>query len=70
MLYIKLRSVSNWFLKSNIYKLNFQISDLEKGKLESAMGQFDDLCRKFDGGANGGVEKLCTAAFRPKLKSE
>lgn len=47
-----------------------QISELEKGKLESAMVQFDDLCRKFDTAASGGVEKLCSAAFRPKLKSE
>uniref|UniRef100_A0A158R5M8 Conserved oligomeric Golgi complex subunit 4 n=1 Tax=Syphacia muris TaxID=451379 RepID=A0A158R5M8_9BILA len=46
------------------------ISELENGKLESALGQFDDLCRKFDNAANNGVEKLCTAAFRPKLKTE
>uniref|UniRef100_A0A915CIL2 Conserved oligomeric Golgi complex subunit 4 n=2 Tax=Parascaris TaxID=6254 RepID=A0A915CIL2_PARUN len=46
-----------------------QLTTLEKGKLENAMAQFDDLVRKFDNAANIGVEKLCAAAFRPKLKT-
>ncbi|VDK43066.1 unnamed protein product [Anisakis simplex] len=46
-----------------------QLSDSEKGKLDNALSQFDDLVRKFDNFANVGVEKLCAAAFRPKLKT-
>ncbi|VDM50097.1 unnamed protein product [Toxocara canis] len=46
-----------------------QLTDSEKGKLENAMAQFDDLVRKFENAANVGVEKLCAAAFRPKLKT-
>nr|CRZ23295.1 BMA-COGC-4 [Brugia malayi] len=45
-----------------------EVSELEKGKLENAVSQLDDLVRKFDSSANIGVDKLCTAVFRPKLK--
>ncbi|VDK85759.1 unnamed protein product, partial [Onchocerca ochengi] len=45
-----------------------EVSELEKGKLENAVSQLDDLIRKFDSSANLGVDKLCAAAFRPKLK--
>ncbi|VDN38639.1 unnamed protein product [Gongylonema pulchrum] len=45
------------------------LSEVEKGKLENAVSQLDDLVRKFDSSANVGVDKLCAAAFRPKLKS-
>ncbi|KAM3719614.1 Conserved oligomeric Golgi complex subunit [Dirofilaria immitis] len=45
-----------------------EVSEIEKGKLENAISQLDDLIRKFDSSANIGVDKLCTAAFRPKLK--
>ncbi|VDN38983.1 unnamed protein product [Gongylonema pulchrum] len=46
-----------------------ELSEVEKGKLENAVSQLDDLVRKFDSSANVGVDKLCAAAFRPKLKS-
>ncbi|VDK88334.1 unnamed protein product [Litomosoides sigmodontis] len=45
-----------------------EVNELEKGKLENAISQLDDLVRKFDGSANVGIDKLCAAAFRPKLK--
>uniref|UniRef100_A0A0R3RI04 Conserved oligomeric Golgi complex subunit 4 n=1 Tax=Elaeophora elaphi TaxID=1147741 RepID=A0A0R3RI04_9BILA len=44
------------------------VNELEKGKLENAISQLDDLVRKFDSSANVGVDKLCASAFRPKLK--
>ncbi|MCP9261524.1 Conserved oligomeric Golgi complex subunit 4 [Dirofilaria immitis] len=52
---------------SGLEKLK-EVSEIEKGKLENAISQLDDLIRKFDSSANIGVDKLCTAAFRPKLK--
>ncbi|VDM98302.1 unnamed protein product [Thelazia callipaeda] len=45
-----------------------ELNEVEKGKLENATSQLDDLVRKFDSSANVGIDKLCTAAFRPKLK--
>ncbi|CAG9532049.1 unnamed protein product [Cercopithifilaria johnstoni] len=45
-----------------------EVNEHEKGKLENAVSQLDDLVRKFDSSANVGVDKLCAAVFRPKLK--
>lgn len=49
-------------------RIVFQISPTEKGKLEHSISQCDDLAKKFEQLTTIGVNKLCGAAFRPKLK--
>ncbi|EFO27603.2 hypothetical protein LOAG_00872 [Loa loa] len=55
-------------LQEDFEKHLTEVSEVEKGKLENALSQLDDLVRKFDSSANVGVDKLCAAVFRPKLK--
>jgi hypothetical protein len=46
-----------------------QINTTDKSKLENSLYQFDELSRKFEQMASIAVNKLSTAAFRPRLKA-
>ncbi|KAE9420850.1 hypothetical protein Angca_007198 [Angiostrongylus cantonensis] len=46
-----------------------QVSDIETGKLEHAVGQLTDVSRKMHHLASLGMESLCKTAFRPKLRT-
>ncbi|VDL71274.1 unnamed protein product [Nippostrongylus brasiliensis] len=46
-----------------------QHSSVEKGKLEHAVGQLADVSRKMHHLATLGMESLCKAVFRPKIKA-
>ena len=62
---------SRFYREKDFFLINnsFQINDVEKGKLEHALGQFDDSIKRFMQSANAAIEQICVAAIRPKLKA-